>query len=53
MMSQTMSQVAGIMRWASERAARFSFELDPVRSSDFLRDATSIRQPKIAIRVAA
>ena len=31
MVSQTMSQVAGIMRWASERAARFSFELDPVR----------------------
>jgi hypothetical protein len=31
MMSQTMSQVAGIIRWASERAARFSFELDPVR----------------------
>jgi hypothetical protein len=29
MMSQTMSQVAGIMRWASELAARFSFELDP------------------------
>jgi hypothetical protein len=37
-------QVAGILRWASKRAARFSFELDPVRHPTSCDVATSVNR---------